>query len=203
MRVLIMAGGEGSRLDLGEKPLVTIGGIPMIRHVIDAFVEAGHEPVVVASPRTPMTRNFCQVHGIAVFPAEGLGYIPDLVEAVTELEETGPVFTCTSDLPCLTGDLIRTIEQAYRSAGTPALSVWVPLDLLTGDVQGIRYRERVDGIPAFPAGINMLRGDRIAGIQEEKTLLIRSRRLACHVDTREDLERVRAAVTRRERSGRS
>ncbi|MDD1657026.1 MAG: NTP transferase domain-containing protein [Methanomicrobiales archaeon] len=203
MRALIMAGGEGSRLGLGEKPLVTIGGIPMIRHVIDAFVEAGHEPVVVASLRTPMTRNFCRVQGIALFSGEGRGYIPDLVEAVTELEETDPVFTCTSDLPCLTADLIRTIEQAYRSAGTPALSVWVPLDLRPGDVFEVPYQEVVEGIPAFPAGINILRGDRITTTQEETPLLLRNRRLAYHVNTREELERVRAAAAGRHRSGRS
>ncbi|MDD1655890.1 MAG: NTP transferase domain-containing protein [Methanomicrobiales archaeon] len=201
MLALIMAGGEGSRLGLGEKPLVTIGGIPMIRHVIDAFREAGHEPVVVASPRTPMTLNWCRVQGITLFSAEGRGYIPDLVEAVTDLEETGPLFTSTSDLPCLTADLIRTIESAYRSAGTPALSVWVPLDLYPGNAECREYTEVVDGVPACPAGINILLGSVITAPQEETPLLLRNRRLAYHVNTRKELEQVRAADSSRNRPG--
>ena len=41
MHALIMAGGSGSRLNLGEKPLILIGGRPMISYVIDAFLSAG------------------------------------------------------------------------------------------------------------------------------------------------------------------
>jgi adenosylcobinamide-phosphate guanylyltransferase len=194
MRALIMAGGEGSRLDLGEKPLVTVGDVPMIRRVIDAFTGAGHEPVVVLSPRTPMTGNWCRVQGITVFQATGTGYVEDLVDAVEELEETGPVFTCTADLPCLTPALIVAVEEAYRSAGTPALSVWVPGDLVPGGASTVGYREVVDGVTAYAAGINIVAGSRITAPQEETRLLIRSRRLAFHVNTREDLERARAAA---------
>jgi len=201
MRVLIMAGGEGNRLDLGEKPLVITGDIPMIRRVIDAFSGAGHEPVVVLSPRTPMTRNWCRVQGITVFQARGTGYVEDLVEAVEELEETGPVFTCTSDLPCLTADLIVAIEDAYLSAGTPALSVWVPEEMIPGSAPMGDYREVVEGVPAFPAGINIVTGSGITAPQEETRLLLRSWRLAFHVNTREDLERVRAAVPGQGRPG--
>ncbi|MDD1647273.1 MAG: NTP transferase domain-containing protein, partial [Methanomicrobiales archaeon] len=185
MRVLIMAGGEGTRLDLGEKPLVITGDSPMIRRVIDAFSGAGHEPVVVLSPRTPMTRNWCRVQGITVFQARGTGYVEDLVEAVEELEETGPVFTCTSDLPCLTADLIVAIEDAYLSAGTPALSVWVPEEMIPGSAPMGDYREVVEGVPAFPAGINIVTGIGITAPQEETRLLLRSWRLAFHVNTRE------------------
>jgi len=201
MRALILAGGGGSRLDLGEKPLVTIGGIPMIRRIIDAFTGAGHEPVVVASPRTPMTRNWCRVQGVTVYPAGGRGYVEDMVEAVLDLEETGPVFTCTSDLPCLTADLIRTIEAAYLEAETPAFSVWIPLDLLPRDTSLKDYQEVVEDVTAVPAGINIVTGIGIAGPQEEGRLLLRTRRLAFHVNSRKDLERVRAAVRGQVRPG--
>ena len=201
MRALIMAGGEGSRLDLGEKSLVSVGDSPMIRCIIDAFSAAGHEPVVVLSPRTPMTRNWCGVQGITVFQAGGTGYVEDLVEAVEELEETGPVFTCTADLPCLTAELIVTIEEAYRSAGTPALSVWIPGELFPGGSSTEGYREVVEGVTAYAAGINIVTGSRITAPQEETRLLLRSRRLAFHVNTRSDLERVRAALARQGRGG--
>ena len=87
MLALIMAGGRGTRLRMGEKPLVTICGRPMLSYVTDAFVAAGHEVVVVASYRTPFTKNWCRAQGIALYEAEGLGYIEDINAAAADLEE--------------------------------------------------------------------------------------------------------------------
>ena len=53
MHALIMAGGEGRRINLGEKPLVLVCGRPMISYITDAFIGAGVDPVVAASPKTP------------------------------------------------------------------------------------------------------------------------------------------------------
>ena len=55
MHALILAGGEGTRLGMGEKPLVSICGKPMVSWVTDAFRAAALEVTVVASHRTPMT----------------------------------------------------------------------------------------------------------------------------------------------------
>ena len=55
MLALILAGGEGSRLRLGEKALVMVHERPMIAWVLDAFCDAGCEPVVVTSYKTPFT----------------------------------------------------------------------------------------------------------------------------------------------------
>ena len=49
------------------------------------------------------------------------------------------------------------------------------------------YRETVDGIDACPAGVNVLRGDRIGEVQEECSLLLDELRLAVNVNTRADL----------------
>lgn len=73
MLALIMAGGQGSRLRMGEKPLVTICGRPMLSYVIDAFESAGHEVIVVASHRTPYTRNWCRARGLLFMRRKGSG----------------------------------------------------------------------------------------------------------------------------------
>ena len=92
MRALIMAGGAGSRLNLGEKPLITLCGRPMIEYITDAFTAAGFEPVVAASMKTPMTVNWCRARGIAICKAEGKGYVEDMVESVLGLEEQRTTF---------------------------------------------------------------------------------------------------------------
>ena len=102
MRALIMAGGAGTRLGLGEKPLVKLGGRPMISLVLSAFENAGIDTLIVASPRNPYTMNWARAQGFACIRSSGHGYISDLHETVKTIEESGPFFTCVADLPCLT-----------------------------------------------------------------------------------------------------
>jgi adenosylcobinamide-phosphate guanylyltransferase len=187
MRALIMAGGEGSRLNLGEKPLILVNGKPMIAYIVDAFRSAGCDPVVAASPKTPMTMNWCRAQGIHSCKSKGRGYIEDMIDAVEELEENEPLFVCVSDIPGITPDNIRYIRQGYRTEGDDALSVWVPARLVKSCRGGTPYREHIHGIEACPAGINILRGDNISEEQSECALLIEDPGLSLNVNTREDL----------------
>ncbi|MHB8052301.1 MAG: NTP transferase domain-containing protein, partial [Methanoregula sp.] len=102
MRALIMAGGAGSRLARGEKPLIPVCERPMISYITDAFRSAGCEPIIVVSPKTPMTANWSRAHGIPVIRTEGDGYIEDMVSAVRNLEENKPLIISVSDIPCIT-----------------------------------------------------------------------------------------------------
>jgi adenosylcobinamide-phosphate guanylyltransferase len=190
MRALIMAGGTGSRLARGEKPLIPVCGRPMISYVIDAFRSAGCEPVVVVSPKTTMTANWSRAQGIAVARAEGDGYIEDMVRAVRDLEETRPLIISVCDIPCITPAIIGTVIRAYDHANTDALSTWVPAHLVRSCRRGgMPCREVVGDTEACPVGVNILRGDRIESIQEEFALLLDEPRLALNVNTREDLAR--------------
>jgi len=173
-----MAGGSGTRLNSGEKPLVMICGQPMIAYVIHAFQDAGCEPVVAGSPKTPMTANWCRANGIVYCKTDGRGYVDDLVQAVHSLEENGPLFISVSDIPCITSDIIGAISMAYDSAGTEALSTWVPATLVRACRESMPYREQVDSIEACPAGINILRGDRVGEVQKEYRLLMTEQCLA-------------------------
>lgn len=189
MRALIMAGGAGSRLAMGEKPLISVCGRPMIGHIIDAFCSAGCEPVVVASPRTPMTMNWCRAQSIPVVNARCDGFIEDMVGAVTALEETGPVIVSVSDIPCITPAIIKSVIDTYRDCGKDALSTWVPARLVRSCRGGMPYREVVEEMSACPAGLNILRGNFIDQEQDEFRLLLDEPRLALNVNTREDLAR--------------
>jgi adenosylcobinamide-phosphate guanylyltransferase len=187
MLALIMAGGEGTRLNLGEKPLLDICGRPMISYVIDAFVAADCEPVVVTSFRTPMTRNWCRAQGITIQNAGGSGYIEDMVESVTALEESGPLFISVSDIPCVSPETIRSVQYFHAQSGKDACSTWIPASSVHGDERCMPYRENVDGIEACPAGMNIMTGARIACPQEEARMLVNDPGLSINVNTRENL----------------
>jgi adenosylcobinamide-phosphate guanylyltransferase len=194
MLALILAGGEGIRLRLGEKPLVDICGRPMVAYVIESFAAAGLEVVVVASPRTPMTLNYLRAQGTPFYRATGVGYVEDIVEAVTGLEAAGPLFTSVADIPCLRPEHVKGIREAYHSQKRPALSSWVPRDLCTPGGCRMEYTETVDGIPSVPVGVNILIGERITEPQEEHRLLIHDPDLGLNVNTPEDLEAVRRVL---------
>ena len=187
MYALIMAGGAGSRLNLGEKPLGMICGRPMLSYVIDAFEGAGCTPVVTVSHRTPMTLNWCRAHGIEFCKTNGAGYVEDMVCAVGMLEEKKPLFVSASDLPCIAPDIIHTINDAYSSSGKDACSVWVPATMAISGPDGVPYRENIQGITACPAGVNILLGSLITQPQDELQLLLEEPRLALNVNTKADL----------------
>ena len=184
-----MAGGSGSRLSMGEKPLISICGVPMIFYVIDAFSAAGLDPVVVASPKTPMTMNWCSAHSITFLKAEGKGFVEDMISAVQTLDEHRPLFVCVSDIPCITREIIQSVADAYHKAGKDACSAWVPAGLVHACSGGIPYREQVHGVEACPAGVNILRGDLIEQPQEELQVLLNEPGLALNVNTPADIAR--------------
>jgi adenosylcobinamide-phosphate guanylyltransferase len=189
MHALIMAGGEGSRLDRGEKPLILVRGKPMIAYVIDAFSAAGIVPVVAASLKTPMTMNWCRAQDIAFCKTEGMGYVEDMISAVQTLDIQHPLFVCVSDIPCITTRIIHHIADAYFVSSKDACSVWVPARLVRACRGGMPYREQVCGIEACPVGINILRGDIIEQPQEELQVLLSEPCLSLNVNTPADLAR--------------
>lgn len=189
MHALIMAGGTGSRLNRGEKPLISICGRPMIAYVIEAFSAAGFEPVVAASPKTPMTMNWCRAQGIVFCKTDGGGFVEDMISAVKTLEEHHPLFVCVSDIPCISTGIIQRIADSYHQSGKDACSAWVPAGRIHAGIGGMSCRQQVNGVEACPAGVNILRGDLIEQPQDELQVLISDPGLALNVNTPADLAR--------------
>ena len=187
MLALILAGGEGSRLRLGEKALVTVAGRPMLSWVIDAFSEAEVEPVVVTSHKTPYTRNFCRANDLEFIDTGGAGYVEDMCEAVALSGEDGPLFTAAADIPYLTAEIVNTVREAYFASGKPACSTWIPISLCEEYGMLPRYRETVCGVSATPCALNILTGSLVEDVQEEEAVLLHEPGLAFNVNTREEL----------------
>ncbi len=192
MLALILAGGRGRRLGGGEKPLALCNGRPMIEWVVDAVVDTGAEAVVVASPWTPFTQNWCRAHDLLCVCTEGAGYIEDLAEAVGMLGLDEPFLSLSADLPCLTSAIVDEVVAAYERQSCPALSVWVPV----GDENACV--EVVDGRRAIPAGINVLHAGMMDGEQEECRLLLADPVLCHNVNTRVALAAAEAHLLARQ-----
>ena len=188
MLALIMAGGLGTRMNLGEKPLVTVCGRPMISYVHEAFVDAGLEVLAVVTPKVPMTKNWCRAHGIEFFQAKGIGYVEDLSECALEIDEDMPMFTCVADLPGITSRIIEDVRERWADSGMNACSVWVPKALFMENSIKCQYSESVDGIEACPCGLNIFDGSSPSAPQNELKILLNEPALTFNVNTPEELK---------------
>ena len=187
MYALIMAGGQGKRLAMGEKALARIGDRPLLSYILNAILEAELFPIVITSPNTPYTTNYCRAHYIDWLCTSGKGYIEDLHEAVIDLDIIDPFFTICADLPGITADHIRHIKKIYDSLSCEALSVWIPVSEFIKNGQGIPVAGMMEDATKIPAGLNIIRGDLINRVQYEEELIIEDPRLALNINTLNDL----------------
>lgn len=115
-----MCGGEGSRLRAGgvtaEKPLVTVGGRPMLDRICTALVDSRIETVYAAvSPAAPSTRQHARDLPCTVVETPGEGYVADLDRVLGDVDQ--PVLTVAADLPLLTAALVNRVLGVVERAG--------------------------------------------------------------------------------------
>jgi glucose-1-phosphate cytidylyltransferase len=91
MKVIILAGGFGSRLseytDKTPKPMVTIGGKPMLMHIMSIFAHFGHKDFYLALgyKAEVIKKYFLQYHSLSV------NFTINLSSGAIEPFETNPV----------------------------------------------------------------------------------------------------------------
>jgi len=183
-----MAGGRGSRLNMGEKPLVTLFGRPLIDYVALALEDSSVDRIFVATTdNVPRTQKWATERGLCVMETGGYGYVADMIEAVKKAEVTDPIMIIMADLPLVTSDLIDEIIEVYEERPEPALSTHTPLDLHS------RLGRRPDSLFNYlgqlivPAGINVLDGVDIEKEQEDFHLILERIELAVNVNVAGDL----------------
>lgn len=184
-----MAGGRGSRLRMGEKPLVKLFGRPLIDYVVGALLDSSADKIFVAvTENVPETRKWALERGLGVVDTKGKGFVADMVEAVEEAEVKEPILIIMADLPLITPDLIDEIIETYQERPEPALSTHTPLNLHS------RLGRRPDSLFNYrgqlivPSGINILDGGDIRKEQEDYHLIMERIELAVNVNLVEDLK---------------
>ena len=183
-----MAGGRGSRLKMGEKPLAKLFGRPLIDYVALALEDSSVDRIFVATTENvPHTRKWAIERGLLVVETGGYGYVADMIEAVKNAEVNDPLMIIMADLPLVSSDLIDEIIDVYGGRPEIALSTHTPLDLHS------RLGRRPDSLFNYrgrlivPAGINVLKGAEIEKEQEDFHLILERIELAVNVNVAEDL----------------
>ena len=193
MDAIVMAGGQGLRLGMGEKPVVDLLGKPLISYVIDSLEEAdGIDKIYVTiSPFTPTTENVVKERyegRIKTIDTGGDNYVGDMIFAVESAGITEPVMVIMSDLPLVNSSLIDQIVDAYYKCGKPSMSVFIPLSLCKK--VGLRPDTvfNWEGQLIVPAGINILDGKDIKEEQEYHNFLLDDPQVAININTVDDLK---------------
>ncbi len=183
-----MAGGRGSRLKRGEKPMVTIFGRKLIEYVALALEDSSVDRIYVATTdNVPLTRTWALEWGLTVVDTPGMGFVPDMIGAVKAAEVLDPIMIIMADLPLITSDLVDSIIEVYEGRPEPALSTHTPLELHR------RLGRRPDSLFNYqgqlivPSGINVLDGEKIENEQEDYHLIMERIELAVNVNLSEDL----------------
>jgi adenosylcobinamide-phosphate guanylyltransferase len=120
-----MCGGRGTRLggDV-EKPLVAVGGTPMVDRVCAALAASRVGTVHAAvSSRAPATRDHLRSADVHVVETPGEGYVADLTAALDRIGR--PALTVAADLPLLTAETVNPVLDA----GSGSITVAVPVAL--------------------------------------------------------------------------
>jgi len=183
-----MAGGRGSRLKMGEKPMVRLFGRPLIDYVVMALEGSLVDRIFVSTTENvPSTRKWAEERDLYVLETGSYGYVADMIEAVVKSGVKDPIMVIMADLPLVTPDLIDQIIEVYEDRPEPALSTHTPLSLHS------RLGRRPDSLFNYrgqlivPAGINVLRGAEIEREQEDFHLILERMELAVNVNVPEDL----------------
>ncbi len=202
MDAIIMAGGFGSRLGMGEKPCVELLGKPLISYVIDTLrkTKSIDDIYVAVSPATPKTATFVEDEyddNVQVIPTAGGNYVGDMVYAVKAACITEPLMILMADLPLLTSELLEKVIEEYRVCGKPAMSIFSPIAICKS--LGIRPDTvfNWDGKLIVPSGINILDGGDVDNEQDYVSLVLDDIELALNINTVEDLQKCKQMLLER------
>jgi adenosylcobinamide-phosphate guanylyltransferase len=182
MDALVMCGGRGTRLDAEtEKPLVAVGGVPMVdrvRTALDASrVEAVH---AVVSPHTPATRDHLRAAGVPVIETSGEGYVADLTAALDRVGR--PALTVAADLPLLAAPVVDIVLDGDGATDDGSLTAAVPVALKRQLGVSVDTTLDREGRTLAPTGCNVVDG---AG---DEIHVVEDPRLAVNVNRPSDLQ---------------
>jgi len=164
MDAVVMAGGLGKRLGMGEKPCIELLGKPLITYVINALDKADRigRIFTAVSPATPNTGIIVLNHyggRIKVIRTPGGNYVGDMVYAVRTAGIVEPV-------------LIHVPIYVCRSLGIRPDTVF-----------------NRDGKLIVPIGVNILDGQNIHKEQDDFNLILENPELALNINTVNELSR--------------
>jgi adenosylcobinamide-phosphate guanylyltransferase len=189
MDALVMAGGKGTRLGMGEKPLVKLLGRPLIHYVIAALENSSVDRIHIAvTKNVPKTSKWAEERGHIPITTPGMGFVADMIYAAQIADFRKPILIIMADLPLITADILDEILEVYDCRSEPALSTHTPLQLHAKLGRQPDSLFNYNGQLIVPSGVNILDGANIKNEQEDYHLIMERIELAINVNVIRDLK---------------
>lgn len=176
-----------------EKPLLEVGGRPMIEHVVEALKQSKIvDRIAIAVTRnTPDTARKANELSIEVIQTPGEGYVSDMRYAIRKLGACD-ILTVAADLPFITSEIVDGAVEKYRSSGKPSLAVMAPVEVYKRLGSEPDYVFQIDGMKLVPIGLNIIDGRMIDRPELAQAVLVTSsEEFATNVNTSVELEAAR------------
>ncbi|GAB6878870.1 NTP transferase domain-containing protein [Halorubrum gandharaense] len=207
---VLLCGGRGTRLaDAGEdaeKPLVRVGGRPMVARVLDALSGSRVNRVhAVTAPDAPETAEYLRTRwkagewedlAVELVSGTGEGYVADLgrgLEAAcgdATAEKPQPAaLTVVADLPLLRPRDIDDVLSAWQDRSEPSLTVCVPAATKRALGVSVDTAFTHHGESVAPSGLNVVGGK--SESDADATVVWSRRSLAVNVNRPADLDAAR------------
>ena len=124
---IVLAAGRSRRMGGRNKLLMTIDGVPMVRHVVNALDSAGITVIrVVTGHQAPAVRaalEGCPVSFVDNSDHEA-GLSTSLKVGLDALPTScGAAFVCLGDMPAVTGPALRSLARAWQGSESKAIVV--------------------------------------------------------------------------------
>jgi adenosylcobinamide-phosphate guanylyltransferase len=182
-----MCGGRASRMQASsEKPLLKVGGVPMVERVVSALAGSGRFGRIVAavSPNAPRTTEFLKSKGIESVETAGEGYAQDLSRLLLKLKPE-KVVVVPADVPLLDPQAVNDIVDAAKSRQELAVSIV----LEKGFVENIGVKASVVFDKYCHSGITVFDTAGVAGeTVQERYVVMNRKEIALNVNTKEEWE---------------
>lgn len=187
---LVMCGGKGTRMQSPKEKLLLKYKKPIVQHVITALQESGcfSSVVCATSPNAPKTRQFVSKLGILTIETTGKGYVNDLNEALTKLDDD-QVFVTSGDLPLLDAETVKEIIQLANNK-EPWVSVLVSKQFLDSIGAKLEYFLTFDNKECAYAGISIVKPTEISKMEQtrESYVILDDKRIVINLNTKKDYE---------------
>ena len=116
MEALVHAGGRGTRMGSCaiEKPMQDIGGVPVIKRVVDALISSDNidRVLVSVSDNTKETKKYLVSEGIETIHTSGNDFVDDMHKAFDAMSGRF-VMTLPCDMPLLKSNAVNALYNFF------------------------------------------------------------------------------------------
>ncbi|MDH3191162.1 MAG: NTP transferase domain-containing protein [Nitrosopumilus sp.] len=186
---IVMAGGKGSRMPIAKEKLLLEYKKPIIIHVIDALKESKcfSKIIAVTSSNSPETKKLLQRNNIELFNSYGHGYVKDLNQVLTMIND--PVLVSSGDLPLLDGKIIQNIVKQYNPE-----NIWtsflITKEFLSSLKISTEYEINFNNQTCCYTGISLINAEKISHLKKipENFIVFNDKRIGFNLNTKEDYD---------------